>query len=77
MVVNCEVKSDPIKRSSGAAGFIERFEIVRDKEKGLFIFGHSNESVQRAGEASFIVTTKTKYPHHQTAELIKGRNWED
>lgn len=86
ITVNCEIKDDLIKRASGAAGFVERFEILRDKTGGLFIFGHSNEEVQRAGEAAFVTTTKTKYPHHQTAEikcdddkcqLIKGRNWED
>lgn len=86
MTVNCEIKNDIIKRDSGAASFVERFEILRDKEQGLFIFGHSNESVQRAGEISFTTTTRTKSPHNQIAEikcdndkcqLIKGINWED
>lgn len=86
MTVNCEIKNDIIKRNSGAASFVERFEILRDSEQGLFIFGHSNESMKRAGEVAFIATTKTKYPHLQIAEikcdndkcqLIKGRDWED
>lgn len=86
MIVNCDIKDDLIKRNSGAASFVENFEIVRDTNNGIFIFGRSNESVKRAGEAAFTTTTKTKYLHHQAAEikcdndkcqLIKGRNWED